>query len=100
MPWNVVTVKEQRQNFIRDYRLGYYTISDLAESFGISLEFPRFRGHPLMTLRPDFSGVSMYHPPRENAATAILERVFSALCTSCTRQLAFRSLASSNSAGE
>ena len=36
MPWNEVTVKEQRQNFIRDYRLGYYTISDLAESFGIS----------------------------------------------------------------
>jgi len=36
MPWNEVTVNEQRQNFIRDYRLGYYTISDLAESFGIS----------------------------------------------------------------
>jgi len=36
MPWNEVTVKEQRQNFIRYYRLGYYTISDLAASFGIS----------------------------------------------------------------
>jgi len=36
MPWNDVTVKEQRQNFIRDYRLGYCTISDLAASFGIS----------------------------------------------------------------
>jgi len=36
MPWNEVTVKEQRQNFICDYRLGYYTISDLAASFGIS----------------------------------------------------------------
>jgi len=36
MPWNEVTVKEQRQNFIRDYRLGYYDISELAARFGIS----------------------------------------------------------------
>lgn len=30
MPWNEVTVKEQRQDFSRDYRMGYYTICDLA----------------------------------------------------------------------
>lgn len=36
MLWNKVTVTEQRQNFIRDYRPGYCTISNLAESFAIS----------------------------------------------------------------
>ena len=36
MPWNEVTVKEQRENFIRDYRCQYYSVSELAERFGIS----------------------------------------------------------------
>jgi len=36
MPWNEVTVKEQRENFIRDYRHQYYSVSELAERFGIS----------------------------------------------------------------
>ena len=36
MPWKGVTVMEQRGNFIRDYGLGYYTISELAERFGVS----------------------------------------------------------------
>jgi len=36
MPWKGVTVSEQRVNFIRDYRLGYYEVSELCERFGIS----------------------------------------------------------------
>jgi transposase InsO family protein len=36
MPWKGVTVAEQRKNFIRDYRLNYYSITDLAERFSIS----------------------------------------------------------------
>jgi transposase InsO family protein len=36
MPWSEVTVSEQRENFIRDYRLGYYSVKELAERFGIS----------------------------------------------------------------
>ena len=29
-------MKEQRENFIRDYRLDYYTVSELAQRFGVS----------------------------------------------------------------
>ena len=29
-------MKEQRENFIRDYRLGYYSVSELARRFGVS----------------------------------------------------------------
>jgi putative transposase len=36
MPWKGVTVSEQRQRFIEDYRLNFYTITDLAERFSIS----------------------------------------------------------------
>ena len=36
MPWQGVTVEEQRANFIRDWRLGYYSVSELADRFGIS----------------------------------------------------------------
>jgi putative transposase len=36
MPWKGVTVSEQRQRFIEDYLLNYYSISELAERFGIS----------------------------------------------------------------
>jgi putative transposase len=36
MPWEGVTVSEQRQNFIRDYADGYYSRTELAERFGIS----------------------------------------------------------------
>jgi putative transposase len=36
MPWKGVTVSEQRQRFIEDYLLNYYTITELAERFGIS----------------------------------------------------------------
>ena len=48
MPWKGVTVKEQRANFIRDYRLNYYSISELARSFSISRKtaykwFERYR---------------------------------------------------------
>jgi putative transposase len=36
MPWKGVTVSEQRQRFIEDYLLNYYSVTELAERFGIS----------------------------------------------------------------
>jgi len=36
MPWKGVTVSEQRQRFIEDYLLNFYSISELAERFSIS----------------------------------------------------------------
>jgi transposase InsO family protein len=36
MPWKGVTVNETRQRFLEDYRLSYYSVSDLADRFGIS----------------------------------------------------------------
>ena len=35
MPWKGVTVSEQRQRFLEDYQLGYYTIVELADRFDI-----------------------------------------------------------------
>jgi transposase-like protein len=36
MPWKGVTVSEQRQRFLEDYLLNHYSVTDLAERFGIS----------------------------------------------------------------
>jgi len=36
MPWKGVTVSEQRENFLRDYHLRYYTVSDVADRYSIS----------------------------------------------------------------
>jgi putative transposase len=36
MPWEGVTAREQRQNFIRDYTDGRYSKTELAERFSIS----------------------------------------------------------------
>jgi len=36
IPWKGVTVSEQRELFIEDYRLNYYSITELAERFCIS----------------------------------------------------------------
>jgi len=36
MPWKGVTVSEQRQRFLEDCLLNYYSVTDLAERFGIS----------------------------------------------------------------
>jgi putative transposase len=36
MPWKGVTVSEERERFLEDYRLRYYTVSELAERFSIS----------------------------------------------------------------
>lgn len=36
MPWKGVTVSEARQEFLKDYWLGYYTISDLADRHTVS----------------------------------------------------------------
>jgi len=35
MPWKGVTVSETRARFIHDYRLGYYSVSELAERFSV-----------------------------------------------------------------
>ncbi len=36
MPWKGVSVSEQRQRFLEDYLLNYYSISELSERFSIS----------------------------------------------------------------
>ena len=36
MPWKGVTVTEERQRFLEDYRLKSYSIAELAERFGVS----------------------------------------------------------------
>ena len=36
MPWKGVTVSEQRQRFLEDYLLNYYSITELADRFSIS----------------------------------------------------------------
>ncbi len=36
MPWRGVTVSEQRQRFLEDYKLNYYSVTELAERFSIS----------------------------------------------------------------
>jgi transposase len=36
MPWRGVTVSEQRERFLEDYRLSYYSLNELAERFNIS----------------------------------------------------------------
>ena len=36
MPWEGVTVSEQRRNFIRDYVAGFYSRVELSQAFGIS----------------------------------------------------------------
>ena len=36
MPWKGVTVSEQKQLFIRDFLLNYYSVTELAERFSIS----------------------------------------------------------------
>ena len=36
MPWRGVTVSEQRERFLEDYRLNYYSLTDLADRFNIS----------------------------------------------------------------
>jgi putative transposase len=36
MPWRGVTVSEQRERFLQDYELNFYSLSELAERFNIS----------------------------------------------------------------
>src|SRR3989304_1838102 len=36
MPWKGVTVSEERQRFLEDYELRYYSVSDLADRFSVS----------------------------------------------------------------
>src|SRR3989337_775572 len=36
MPWRGVTVNEERQRFFQEYKLGDYSVSDLADRFSVS----------------------------------------------------------------
>ena len=50
MPWEGVTVDEQRKRFIKDYQLNYYSVVELAERFGVSRKtankwIDRFKRH-------------------------------------------------------
>src|SRR3972149_2363306 len=56
MPWKGVTVSEQRQRFLEDYKLRYYSVSELADRFGIS----RKTAHKWID-RFDQSGQSGFH---------------------------------------
>jgi predicted DNA-binding protein YlxM (UPF0122 family) len=47
MPWKGVTVSEARQRFLEDYKLSYFSVSDLAERFSVS----RKTAHPGLTAR-------------------------------------------------
>ena len=62
MSWKGVTVTEQRQRFLEDYQLKYYSIAELAERFSISRKtahkwINRFKqngqdGYPELSRRP------------------------------------------------
>src|SRR3989337_2691521 len=56
MPWKGVTMNEQRQRFLEDYKLNVYTTTDLADRFGIS----RRTAHKWID-RFEKSGLSGYH---------------------------------------
>src|SRR3989304_129176 len=56
MPWKGVTMNEQRQRFLEDYKLNVYTTTDLADRFGIS----RRTAHKWID-RFEQSGLSGYH---------------------------------------
>ncbi len=43
MPWRGVTVSEQRQRFLEDYQLNYYSVTELAERLA-SQERPPING--------------------------------------------------------
>ena len=36
MPWRGVTVSEQRQRFLKDCQLSYYSVTELADRFSVS----------------------------------------------------------------
>ena len=36
MPWEGVTVSEQKQRFIEDYLMNYYSVTELAKRFNIA----------------------------------------------------------------
>src|SRR3972149_9266366 len=56
MPWKGVSVDEERQRFLEDYLLGYYSIAELAERFDIS----RKTGHKWIN-RFEQSGREGFH---------------------------------------
>jgi len=56
MPWKGVTVTEQRERFLEDYKLNVYTVTDLADRFSVS----RKTAHKWID-RFEESGLSGYH---------------------------------------
>jgi len=78
MPWKGVTVDEERQRFLEDYKLNYYSISDLAERFSICRKtahkwIDRFERHGLegfheVSRRP-LSCPSRQDTPAQSAGT-------------------------------
>jgi transposase InsO family protein len=56
MPWKGVTVDEQRQRFLEDYKLNFYSVTDLADRFGVS----RRTAHKWID-RFEQSGLDGYH---------------------------------------
>jgi putative transposase len=56
MPWKGVTVDEQRQRFLEDYKLNFYSVTDLADRFDVS----RRTAHKWID-RFEQSGLSGYH---------------------------------------
>lgn len=60
MPWKGVTVSEERQRFLEDYRLKYYTVSELAERFNIS----RRIAHPGLRLGQASGSTGLSRPVR------------------------------------
>jgi len=51
MPWKGVTVSEQRQRFLEDYQLNYYSITELSERYRISGKLS-INGSTLQAARP------------------------------------------------
>src|SRR3989304_5974787 len=77
MPWKGVTVSEQRQRFLEDHKLRFYTVSELADRFGIS----RKTAHKWID-RFDQSGQSGFHelsrrphPPPPQTDRAIVKEI-------------------------
>jgi hypothetical protein len=67
MPWKGVTVSEERQRFLGDYRLKSYSIAELAE-----LPVPWHAARAGWPTRP---GIEPGKPQQRSAATAYRPRV-------------------------
>lgn len=60
LPWEGVTVNEERQRFLQEHRLGYYSVSDLADRFSIS----RQTAHKWIRRHKLFGDTGFHEPSR------------------------------------